>query len=69
VLCDGCGEQWSTECEWKGVVTVALLGVKGFVLIQKVNSQKKIRVPKKWKNVPFVVAELNPGEMEALLNS
>ena len=66
VLCDGCGEEWGTECEWKGIVTVALLAVKNFVLIRK--APKKILKYKQWKDVPFTVGELNTEEMEAFLS-
>ena len=63
VLCKGCGEIWGIECEWKGMITKALIQIKSFKILRRGNMEGRALTPKKWKDVPFSIREPIPEEM------
>ena len=63
VLCKSCGDVWGIECEWRGMVTKALIQIRSFKLLRSDNLKGKALTPKKWKNVPFSVSEPTTDEI------
>ena len=65
VLCKSCGDNWGIECEWKGMVTKALIHIRSFKIFRSDNMTGEALTPKKWKDVPFPVTEPTTEEIAA----